>query len=289
MNGGAGWAREPDGRFGENCLAPVGIRNPDYPARRLVAVPTTLSPPQMMDTNNKYEDQIHWILDESSKNKATHSERKERIDTSQFRNFHTNTEEIQILLAGKTGEPTAAAPALLLPITAFSHYKTRSINAECLTFKADCRIPFFFFFSSRVPLHASCNLGANCTETVLASPGRRWTNHAPSSRLPTHNQRHHSDYLSWHTSDRPLTSVCTATVCWKRRREFYKPQTARTLLIFSICQRAMLENNHSCNHGMLDSGHWTEGDMLRLTLDSKNIWAHERKSNMENQNEWRTR
>jgi len=158
--GGAGWAREPDGRFGENCLAPVGIRNPDYPARRLVAVPTTLSPPQMMDTNNKYEDQIHWILDESSKNKATHSERKERIDTSQFRNFHTNTEEIQILLAGKTGEPTAAAPALLLPITAFSHYKTRSINAECLTFKADCRIPFFFFQPCSAPrvLQPRCQL-----------------------------------------------------------------------------------------------------------------------------------
>jgi len=108
--------------------------------------------------------------------KQIHTLRKERVDTSQLRILPYNSEEIQIQLAGKTAWPTAPASTFVLPITAFSQYKTPSMNAKCLTFKADCRIPFFL---GRVPLHASCNLGTNCTETVLAGPGRRWTQHAP--------------------------------------------------------------------------------------------------------------
>lgn len=43
---------------------------------------------------------------------------------------------------------------------------------SAVTFKTACSISFFSPPSRRVPLHASCNLGANCTETVLAGPGR---------------------------------------------------------------------------------------------------------------------
>jgi hypothetical protein len=146
MNGRLAGPRSQRDVSEKNCLVPVGIRTPDYPAHTLVAVPTTLSPGQMLDTNNKYEDQIHWILDEPSAKTKPHNQKgKKGHKPASFAVYHTNTEEIQIPLAGKTAEPTVAAPTLVLPITAFSHYMTRSINDECLTFKADCRIPFFFF------------------------------------------------------------------------------------------------------------------------------------------------
>ena len=106
----------------KNCLAPAGIRTPDYPARKLVAVPTTLSSPQMLGTNNKYEDQIHRIFDApSAKTMSDTQKGKKGLTPASYAIYHTKTKEIQMQLAGKMAEPTVAAPALAL-ITAFSYF-----------------------------------------------------------------------------------------------------------------------------------------------------------------------
>jgi hypothetical protein len=47
-----------------------------------------LPPPPMLDTNIKYEDQIHWIFGEpSEKQRHIQKERKEVVDTSQLHNL----------------------------------------------------------------------------------------------------------------------------------------------------------------------------------------------------------